>query len=77
MFPTRCLPLAVCFLPALWAAPHAGDRVVGGDLLVSGPEIVAIGAVEHAVRPPARVIDARGCAEATAPRVPMMVGRYA
>jgi 5-methylthioadenosine/S-adenosylhomocysteine deaminase len=38
------------------------DRVVEGDLLFSGAEIVAIGAVERAVKPPARVIDARGCA---------------
>jgi hypothetical protein len=28
MFPTRCLLLAVCFLPELGAAPHAGDPVV-------------------------------------------------
>jgi hypothetical protein len=28
MFSIRCLQLAVCFLPALWAAPHATDRVV-------------------------------------------------
>jgi hypothetical protein len=28
MFPSRCLLPAVCFLPALWAAPHAGDPVV-------------------------------------------------
>jgi hypothetical protein len=28
MFPSRCLLLAVCFVPALWAAPHAGDPVV-------------------------------------------------
>jgi hypothetical protein len=28
MFPSRCVLLVVCFLPALWAAPHAGDPVV-------------------------------------------------
>ena len=28
MFPSRCLLLAVCFLPALWAAPHTEDPVV-------------------------------------------------
>jgi hypothetical protein len=28
MFPNRCLLLAVCFVPALGAAPHAGDPVV-------------------------------------------------
>lgn len=28
MFPSRCVLLGVCFLPALWAAPHAGDPVV-------------------------------------------------
>jgi len=28
MFPTRGLLLGLCFLPALWAAPHPGDPVV-------------------------------------------------
>ena len=28
MFPSRCLLLGVCFLPALGAAPHGGDPVV-------------------------------------------------
>jgi cytosine/adenosine deaminase-related metal-dependent hydrolase len=40
----------------------AGDRVVPGDLLVEGTSIVALGDVRSAVKAPARVIDARGCA---------------
>jgi cytosine/adenosine deaminase-related metal-dependent hydrolase len=38
------------------------DRVAPGDLLVEGDRIVALGDVSRALRPPARVVDARGCA---------------
>jgi 5-methylthioadenosine/S-adenosylhomocysteine deaminase len=38
------------------------DRVLEGDVLVEGREIAAIGRVGAALRRPARVIDARGCA---------------
>src|SRR5580698_5866098 len=40
----------------------AGDRVLDGDLLLEGGRIAAVGDVAGSLRPPARVVDARGCA---------------
>ena len=40
----------------------ARDRVVTGDVLLEGDRIVAIGDVSRALKRPARLVDASGCA---------------